>query len=153
MLFLCYLRSLSSRALRLYTMRYKWYSHQPKWNQKRPTLSQIGTEMRSGTTIRRRFCQNQTQCSCPGHMPEKGNEKGAKRGAPGISFGRHLSSFLVKKRKKTPSGNHLKIDAEKVEKMRWRSSQNGAKTGSKIMEKRLGRVAYNIVITKGKASF
>ena len=45
-----------------------------------------------------------------------------------------LGAFLVQNPKKTRSKNHLKIDTEKVEKMREKTSENGAKTGSTIID-------------------
>ena len=48
--------------------------------------------------------------------------------------------FLVQNPLKTPSTNHLKTDTEQIEKMRTKSSQNGAKTGSKINEKSMQKL-------------
>ena len=58
-----------------------------------------------------------------------------KGGVPYRVFGSHFGTILLQNRLKTRSENHRKIDTEKVEKMRPKSSQNGAKRGSKINEK------------------
>ena len=70
-------------------------------------------------------------------------KKGAKIVVKSYAFGSVLESFLVQKPEKAPSENHLKFDAEKVEKMRSKSSKNGAKTGSKIMKKTKGVICLN----------
>ena len=61
--------------------------------------------------------------------------------APGgvqcTKFGSHLGSNIRKNPEKTPSKKHEKIDAEKVWKMRAKSSQSEPKRMSKIIKKTL----------------
>ena len=81
----------------------KWSQKGPKWSQKESKGYQKGAKWRP-KCIRK-------------PMPEKGSEKGAKKVSASYTFGSALGSFLVQKPEKTPSENHLKIDAEKVEKI------------------------------------
>ena len=60
---------------------------------------------------------------------------GWKKGMPPHSFWEPFCSKIHTNPEKTPSKKHLKIDTEKVEKMRGKCSQNGAKKGAEIEEK------------------
>ena len=80
--------------------------------------------------------QKSLQNRCPRPSPEKDRKNDAPDCCPVPSGGLKWIPKSQKMDPKTPSQNHLKIDAEKVRKMLPDGIQNGAKRHPKTMKKR-----------------